>query len=489
MAMQEGQGKVIAIVSLSVLWIGTAVAAYMFFKDADEARAKAASAAKAEQEAKGQLATSKKEYGELKELVFGSTADKDHAAVKTQLGGMLTAPQLSPERLLQKKTIDTMVDGITYLSKSLTEADGRIKELEAGKQKVEEDLKGVKGIYQTEVNVAKQAAAKAEEDKKAEVSRLMAELDSKTAEVDAIQRRLGNATQQLEQSIKNSERAAKESVANIGSLTRQLDSLKEQEERRKEIKFEVSDGKITELQDGGRLAYITIGSESGVEHGTTFGVYGHDSGGNPYQYPKATIEVIRIIDRERSLCRVSRQKVEDPVLPGDEIFNPIWSPGEKAGVAFVGLINLDADGKEDNDEFRKLVERMGGKVDAFAAVPSGKVIGKITSKTAWLIDGDIPDPEANKLDNSNTVLNKNLTDARNTMLEQARNLGVRVINVNNFLTYMGHNAPDNLVANGEEDRVRRRKMYKPKLELIEDRLNPKKKPGEIVPEASSGKTP
>ena len=61
-------------------------------------------------------------------------------------------------------------------------------------------------------------------------------------------------------------------------------------------------------------------------------------------------------------ARITRDRISDPIVKGDEIYTPLWSPGRKEKFAFVGLFDLDNDGINDRDVLHDLVAASGGEI-------------------------------------------------------------------------------------------------------------------------------
>jgi hypothetical protein len=235
-----------------------------------------------------------------------------------------------------------------------------------------------------------------------------------------------------------------------------LERVRSRERSKENNKFDLEDGEIVQTQSGGAEAYLNIGRLDGVLEGLTFGVYGKDSSGFIQSLPKANLEIIRILGDGRSLARVFDYDISNPVQGGDKIFNPVWNRGKKLGIAVIGIVDLDMDGRPDNEEFYRLVEQFGGQIDAKIDFKTLRAVGRITVDTAFLVEGKTLEPSDEKTYETEDAkkLREVLLKASGTFLTQAKDAGVRRVNVQNFLSFMGYRAVRKLEKAGEED-VRR----------------------------------
>ncbi|MFO0945994.1 MAG: hypothetical protein U1D30_08615 [Planctomycetota bacterium] len=454
MASAENQGKTIALVIFAVLFVVSSVVAYIFFdkvdqleQQANEARTKQAASDRAANE-------SKTAYEDLRGKVAGKEGDTHETImglVKADLES--AASKLNEQRRQAKPIYDNYTSALTYLHTELTQSDARVKTLEETNAKLEEELKSVKSKYDTEVATARQATDTKTQELLAREKELVDINSEQEGRITDLTRRYGQLRDQNEQYRNDIEGMKKTHGRAIADTQRIIEQYRDKEILSNQIKFSGSDGEVVQLEQDGKQAYVNIGSDDGVQSGLTFGVYGKDVGGNPYEMPKASLEIVRILGPHRSLGRVTGEKPENAVLPGDLLYNPIWNMGNRESIAFVGLMYLDDDKNEDSEKFKQLVESLGAKVDAFADIKNEKTVGKITVDTGWLVVGDIPeDADKEELDPKMARVIAFLRGAKRDLFQQARDNGVRLINVRNFMTYMGHNKPDNRVGSGAEYR-------------------------------------
>src|SRR5262249_26460216 len=101
-------------------------------------------------------------------------------------------------------------------------------------------------------------------------------------------------------------------------------------------------GKIVRLDRTGQMAYIDLGTADQARAQLTFSVAGRGLDGRPKMERKGSLEIIRVIDRKLSLAKITNvvDPFNEPVVPGDALFNPAWNPSQKEHVAIAGKIDL-----------------------------------------------------------------------------------------------------------------------------------------------------
>src|SRR5262245_8739653 len=104
---------------------------------------------------------------------------------------------------------------------------------------------------------------------------------------------------------------------------------------------------------------------------------------------KGMVEITRVTGPNSAEARITfhPQELRNPSTRGDQLFNMALSSGAKEHVAFAGIIDLDGDGKPDNENFLAILKRNNLDVDAFLDLKSGVIKGKINPSTQFLIVG------------------------------------------------------------------------------------------------------
>lgn len=449
----ESQGKTIALVIFILLTIVGGSLAYYFYDQVDRLNQTAADAKKNETAAKNEAKTRLDQYTELRQIVAGAANADDHARAIELMRTELKTPKINDVRRGQKSVYETYQGAVAYLQSELEESDRRVAELSTQKDKLEQDLKAVKGQYQQDVDTAISAQKSKEDELASETKTLMALNSEKDERINVLTQRVGKANDELTQLRRDLADAEKRSTQLLKDLRLIIEDQRRQLARNKVTQFEKADGEIVSVERDGQYAVVNLGFDDGLRNGTTFAVYGIDAAGNPNKNPKANLEIVRIIDRHQAKAQVTNQTLTNPIMPGDRIQNPIWDRGDKEGIAMAGLFFLDDDRGPDNEAFKRMVEANGGKIDAEVNIKTGQIIGAITVDTRWLVIGDTPEYTENP-DLQGQIRQRELLEgAISKMKREAEDHGVRIVSLKNFLTYMGNNLPPRTVPAGAEYRL------------------------------------
>ncbi|MEM9586145.1 MAG: hypothetical protein AAGA03_02595 [Planctomycetota bacterium] len=159
-------------------------------------------------------------------------------------------------------------------------------------------------------------------------------------------------------------------------------------EQRKEIDrlrnegFETTQGMISYVAPGQNMVTLNLGSADDLRRGVRFGVVDNSATRIKDAKVKATIEVVRVLDAHIAEARVTaRPEIRDPIISGDKIYSPFWSPGRSVKIALAGLIDLDGDGIQDNAAVEGMIQAAGAVVHR----------GELDSSVRFLVTGDAPE--------------------------------------------------------------------------------------------------
>jgi len=229
--------------------------------------------------------------------------------------------------------------------------------------------------------------------------------------------------------------------------------------------FEQPKGKIDAIDPESRFAYLNVGAAEGVKPLLTFSVYSPSPEGKVDLYraegnqaerdrkraahepvPKGTLEVVSIMGPHASKARITgvRDPNRDPLVRGDYIFNPIWTPNQHMHVAVTGMINLTGDGRDRSAEFIQSLQRMGVIVDSYLDTKDLQIKGPgMSVNTNYLVEGE--HPEVNNLlalqGSSIGERSTKIDELINQMKNQAKDLGVSTMTARNFMTLVGYRIP------------------------------------------------
>ena len=224
-------------------------------------------------------------------------------------------------------------------------------------------------------------------------------------------------------------------------------------------------GKVTRVDLERRQVFINLGSDLGVRPELTFNIFADNGKGQADKFLKGTIEVIRVIDGQTSLCRITSlydstgveialndptrgraaREVEAGVREGDLLFNLFWN----SHVAVAGAINftgfsVDAPSEQmrNLEMFMQLLGRMNIHTDAYLDLTDGQTKGTLSGKTRFLILGDSIYPK-NTSDETQKEQAKVINDGITAMKKDAIEKGVFLISAENFSIAAGYRKPRN----------------------------------------------
>jgi hypothetical protein len=166
---------------------------------------------------------------------------------------------------------------------------------------------------------------------------------------------------------------------------------------------------------------------------------------NPYV--KAGIEVVDILgpDSARAKIVFENEPIRNPVQVHDQIFNLAWQPAEEIRVAFAGIIDLDGDGLDNNEDFLRMLERQNIVVDEYLKLKPltfMKRDGKgMSLQTRYLVMAADPHFDAFEADTPQRRHAQKVLEQMSDIRQRAKELGVQLIDANKFLAMIGYKLP------------------------------------------------
>jgi hypothetical protein len=290
-----------------------------------------------------------------------------------QLGGMLRGPKSSSYR-------DAVADLRSTLLQLQTQVADERKELTTLAARVDQQLKDhakdlseLKSRFNEQVaNFLKQLQVHASSDEKhvADVKKLTDEFQQKNDEFTAL-----------------IDKKTTEITGVRGQLARALDdvaTLKGELNALSDWNLQRPDGRILSVNVAQKKVVINVGRSDNLRLNLRFAVFPrqtNDPGTTSVEkgQRKAWIEVTQFVQDTLAEARIVSDDIKRPILDGDVIFTPLWSPGERERYMIAGDFDVDGDRKRDNELIRTLVEMSGGEVES-----------ELSIHTRWLLLGDRP---------------------------------------------------------------------------------------------------
>jgi hypothetical protein len=317
---------------------------------------------------------------------------------------------------------------------------------------LEKDLKAERDKLNARVDTASKAQSKAESDKRDVISVQDERLKAKQDELDKVKQDNNTLVADLAAEKEAHEKTIKKLSNEVAQLENRIELLREKLNDAEKTSFEIADGLIQRVDNSAKLVWINLGSDDFLKPRMTFSVYSKENHGvgRGAEDIKGKIEVTRILGSHIAEARILDEDLFRPMVANDLIYTPLWSPGLVEKIAFVGLMDLDGDGKSDWEELKQLLAISGADVDTYVnengeRLPEGS---KITVHTKFLVRGLIPEPTevpVNDRDRVNEIRKHEIE-----MVKEARVNGVRTIKLNDFLAFIGFESKRRMFRPGQE---------------------------------------
>jgi hypothetical protein len=184
------------------------------------------------------------------------------------------------------------------------------------------------------------------------------------------------------------------------------------------------DGRILAIDEVNGTVEIAVPASLGLRPGLVFHVFSGRELTPLWSAKKAVVEVVSS-RLGRVIARIRDEAMRDPIIVGDGVATPLWSPGMPMDVVIVGLVRIDSDRQEDSEELITRVEKLGGRVSA-----------TVEASTTMLVDAGQPVSRGGD-DSREPVLSPQEVTRRNEQIEQAGKFGIRTVGLDVFLNWLG----------------------------------------------------
>jgi len=171
------------------------------------------------------------------------------------------------------------------------------------------------------------------------------------------------------------------------------------------VNIDNPDATIIWINQKQRLVWIDRGYDDGLGRQMSFAVYSQNQASLFKQVErmrkegtgmekvkklesKGRIEVVRITGPHEAECRILEDKASNPILPGDWIHSPAWSPGQRLHFALVGFMDIDGDQQSDRETIKHIITMNGGVVDTEVKDDGTRDEGKMSVNTRYVVLGD-----------------------------------------------------------------------------------------------------
>lgn len=339
------------------------------------------------------------------------------------------------------------------LYQKLTELDRVQAQLKAATDQYAQD-KNTLTQQKTAAETRATAAEKARDDERARVAGIE---KAKEEAIKAKQKEVDDANvviRQKDKQLQDQKIAHEEVVKKFEEQVRLLQTVVAQKQKQiddlQNVSFERADGHVRVVDSSTKLVWIDLGSEDGLPERMSFSVYSQSHHGIARGRAgiKGKIEITRIVGAHLSQARILDNDPYDPIRAGDPIYTPLWRAGTTETFAFVGILDLDKDGSDDRDVLFRVVKAAGATVSNDVDAQGVRHGSGLTTNDKFLVQGEIPDPQKTA-DPKERKTRNDIAKAANVILNEAKDRGVRVVKLSDFLAYMGYKADRRLWRPGD----------------------------------------
>lgn len=344
--------------------------------------------------------------------------------------------------------------GLTY-ALQIDDFKKKLAAAERSKGDCENQGKANRDNYEKEIAAARQAAADLDKKLKETSAKIDMALGDKNKEYDDAIKKLMEALpneEKLRQQIVTLENDKAKVLADLKRAFADMDlKLKKLEEKIPQVDllgYDQPKGKVITVDRGQTIVYLNLGSDDLIKPGLTFSVFGQGEYKATAER-KASVEVVNVTDKHMCMARVTEIKnaARKPIITGDLLYNPAWTPGLRDHVAIAGMIDLNSDGRDGTAEFVKALEKQGVIVDVWLDLKELQLKGalrKIGPKTSYLIIGDQPELDKQLVgDQIDPRLQKKMDvrSAVNEIYEDAKAKGVNIVDARRYMALAGMKVP------------------------------------------------
>lgn len=434
MATRDNQTLQILIISLCFLLVLTGVAAVFGWRYYSDASGKLAEADAANERGRAALSeqlgvtNTLKKYLGFEEEDNLETINSDYAEDMKVLGATFAEDEKNYRAIAER--LHSEVQQLIANEKSARESFQALEKQYLALEKESQDRINEFQQKSAEESTSAATARKAFDDDRAKLEREKQDL------LDSI----ATLKDDYEKQIAEKESQITQLTAELRDKTQRIADLQAGRQQDHTV-FERADGRITLVNQRSRKVWINLGRSDSLREQITFSVYDDRNPVAGENEPKAKIEVISVVDDHLAEARITQDEPLNPIVPGDQIYSPVWEKGKQVRFALTGVIDIDGDGKDDSERARRLITSNNGLVDAYVN-EEGDQVGQMSIDTRFLIVGEQASGgrDAELLQRQQT--------ARQAMLQEADDKDVDTISVDKFLSFVGWHSDDKVVALG-----------------------------------------
>ncbi|QDU10233.1 hypothetical protein [Gimesia aquarii] len=414
-----------------------AVMAYLNHKDLGEANAKLEQAQKDSQRDGAAVRNLDEELQELKKLI-GNEQEEVGLGSKTP-NTVLGATEQDIKTHAGVLAEGTIKNTLIKLSGQLNQTKSQLAEEQAAKNALEAQFLALKGELDKVVDTHKTARDNAEKDLADNQKIKEEEVSAKDQQISALQKENEEILIELDQLRETDAKKIKDLENKNNRLASLVDTLRSRLDQIQKVSFEKPDGVVRTVDNSTGVVWINLGQADRLPKRMTFSVYrkSHQGIGRGEEDIIGAIEVTKILGPHLAEARIVGDDIFQPISPGDPIYTPLWGVGRPETFAISGIIDLDGDGKSDMDQLRQIIENANAKIDNEVTEDGERLGNGLTVHTKFLVIGESPNLDNAKTDEQRDKMQEILSKMKE-ISDEARLKAVRVIGINDFLSYIGY---------------------------------------------------
>lgn len=323
---------------------------------------------------------------QIDEMKNNSSSDPDMAAIEAQYGQAMTT--FGPEVPVEDRSYQRLPD---YLINALRDKNEQYATAQLEKTKIRTDAEAEIANAMKSKSLAEEQAAEANK----KVATLSTQFDEDRARMNQEKEETRDKLNKVVLDFNGLRRTSADEKTKLNQKVAQLqgtiDTQKNQLNTLRNDQFETTQGYVRFVYDGGRRLLINLGSADALRPGVTFGVIDGEETRLQDADLKASIQIIKIEGPHLAEARVvAVPQVDNPIIPGDKVYSPFWAPGRRVKIAIAGEIDIDGDGRPDNDAIKGQIKAAGAEVAA-ELTSSGVQTGKLDPTVRFLVVGEAPE--------------------------------------------------------------------------------------------------
>lgn len=383
-------------------------------------------------------------------LIFSDVGAVDPPP-STSVRGKLKEALSNSGKDLQEATV---VETLAAMRSDIDQTQADLAQKEQANQTLQARLLALQGQYQGQVDQIQQSQTGSEtalQDNIRQRDEILQQKDQELSTVRADYNREQFEKAQLKDQMNRMQADLEDQIANLertnGILRDELDGIKR-------ITFEVPDGVIRNVDNTTRTVWLNLGELDGVRPQVTFSVYdlNHYGVARGPEDVKGSVEVVRVLGPHLSEARILTEQLNRPMTPGDVVYSPIWTAGLIEQFAIVGEIDFEEDGQSDRKQLHDLMNHAGARITLEVGDDGNRYPpdAKISVNTKFLVVGHRPDPAQYAAQDPDLERAKRIQIQFSELETEAKQQGVRVVRLNDFLAYMGYKPQQRLFLPGAD---------------------------------------